>query len=53
MAAEPWWSWLLLSLLFSAPWFIAAIWVWRRTPRDALEEPPSMAELARRRLWAP
>ncbi len=46
-------TWLLLSLLFSAPWVAAAIWFWLHTPRIGWEEPPSMADMARRRLWTP
>jgi len=46
----PWWVWLLLPILFSAPWIVAILWFWRRSPHGG-EEPPSMAELSRRRLW--
>jgi hypothetical protein len=45
----PWWVW-LLPILFSAPWIAGIIWFWRRTEGDN-GEPPSMGELARRRLW--
>jgi hypothetical protein len=45
----PWWVW-LLPVLFSAPWIAAIVWFW---PRDGFRgaEVPSMAELARERLW--
>jgi hypothetical protein len=40
-----------ISLLFAAPWIVAAVWVWSRAPRyDGV--PPSMGERARDRLWA-
>jgi hypothetical protein len=44
----PWWIWLLLPILFAAPWITAIIWFWPR--RNAQGElPPSMAEMARQR----
>jgi hypothetical protein len=40
---------LWLSLLLGAPWIAAIAWAWTRAPRvDGV--PPSMGELARRRL---
>jgi hypothetical protein len=45
----PLWAW-LLPILFGAPWIVAAVWVWRNTPRDDTAT-PSMAERARQRLW--
>jgi len=46
----PWWIW-FLPLLFAAPWIVAIAYVWKSTPRSG-EEPPSLAESARRRLWS-
>jgi Na+(H+)/acetate symporter ActP len=40
-----------LSLLFGSPWLVLSVWLWRRAPRDGAVQ-PSMAELARTRLWS-
>jgi hypothetical protein len=44
-----WWAW-LVPTLFGAPWLAAIAWCWRHRPRDGAI-PPSMADLARQRLW--
>lgn len=43
---------LSLALLLGAPWLVAIALVWSRAPRVD-DVPPSMADLARRRLWTP
>jgi hypothetical protein len=40
---------LWLSLLFSAPWLVAIVWTWSRTPHSD-SVPLSMGERARQRL---
>jgi hypothetical protein len=50
MVTDGGWSW-FLPILFSAPWIAGIVWVLLRSPRGGGETPPSMAELARRRLW--
>ncbi|HST16694.1 MAG TPA: hypothetical protein VLK36_03430 [Gaiellaceae bacterium] len=44
------WTWLPVSLLFGAPWIAGIIWVCLRT-RGRDHVPPSLAEMASRRLW--
>jgi hypothetical protein len=46
----PWWIW-FLPFVFGLPWIVAIAWFWKRTPRRG-EEPPSLAEMTRRRLWS-
>jgi hypothetical protein len=50
--ALAWWKW-LLPILFGSPWIVAIVWYGRRLRSEGggLELPPSVAELARRRLW--
>jgi hypothetical protein len=43
----------LLPILFSAPWIVAIAVFWPRGTKDGEEPPPSMGELARRRLGVP
>jgi hypothetical protein len=50
--AALWWVW-LLPVVLGAPWIAAIAWFWRRAKPDDGAVPPSAAELARRRLWAP
>jgi hypothetical protein len=38
------------AALFSAPWVIGIVWLWRRTPPGDGTPAPSLGELARRRL---
>ena len=45
----PWWVW-LLPVVFGAPWIAAIVWLWSKRPRDGAV-PPSLAEMARKRLW--
>jgi hypothetical protein len=45
-----WWTW-ALPLIGGAPWLVAIVFYWRRRSHDD-EAVPSMAEQARRRLWA-
>jgi hypothetical protein len=47
MAAGSW----LLSLFFAAPWIAAVVWVSLRCPRLWDEQPPSMADMTRKRLF--
>jgi hypothetical protein len=49
-ATDPWWVW-LLPLIFAAPWITAIVWFWRTRSRDGAL-PPSLADEARKRLWA-
>jgi hypothetical protein len=49
MAVDPWWTW-LLPLFFGAPWIAAIAWVCLRYPQLWREEPPSMADMMRKRL---
>jgi hypothetical protein len=49
MAVDPWWTW-LLPLFFAAPWIAAIAWVCLRCPQLWREEPPSMADMTRKRL---
>lgn len=53
MATDTWLTSILLSVLFSAPWIAATIWVRLRSPRGPEGEFPSMAEVTRRHLWVP
>jgi 4-amino-4-deoxy-L-arabinose transferase-like glycosyltransferase len=46
----PWWIWFLIPVLFSAPWLGAIIWFWP-SKGERHDEPASMAEMARQRLW--
>jgi hypothetical protein len=50
MGSDPWWIW-LLPILFSGPWVAGVIWICLRRKADGREPPPSLAEIARRRLW--
>jgi hypothetical protein len=50
MLSQPWWEMLVYPALFSVPWVIAIAWIVRRTPGGDGTPPPSMGELARRRL---
>ena len=52
MVADGGWTW-ALPILFTAPWIAGAIWILLRSTGGDGEPPPSMAELARRRLWTP
>jgi hypothetical protein len=45
----PWWIW-LLPVLLSAPWLGAIIWFWP-SKGERRDDPASMAEMARQRLW--
>ena len=45
----PWWVW-LVGLGFASPWIAASIYLWRKIPRDGAI-PPSMADIAKKRLW--
>jgi hypothetical protein len=47
----PWWAW-LVPVAVSAPWIAGIAYYWRHRPRDR-SLPPSMADLARKRLWTP
>jgi hypothetical protein len=47
-ATDSWW--VLLLIVFGAPWLAAIAWLWSKRPRDGTV-PPSMAEAARKRLW--
>ena len=49
MAGDPWWTW-LLPLVFAAPWIAASVWICIRYPRLWDEDPPSLAEMTRKRL---
>jgi hypothetical protein len=51
MGSDSWLSW-LIPILFSAPWLVAIVWVWMRSAGERAGEPVSLAETARRRLWA-
>jgi len=48
MGSSPWWVWLL-----PLPWVVAVAWAWLRTGRADDSVPPSLGELARRRLRSP
>jgi hypothetical protein len=39
-----------LSFLLASPWLVLITLGWAQMPRDHV--PPSMADLARRRLWS-
>jgi hypothetical protein len=52
VASGVWWTWLPLSILFSAPWIAAIVWICVRTPGNP-QAAPSVAEVVRRRLWDP
>jgi len=40
----------LVYLGFAMPWVVPIVWFWHQRPRDGAV-PPSMADLARKRLW--
>ena len=50
MPKDSLWVMLGYPALFSAPWVIGIVWLWRRTPGGDGTPAPSMGELARRRL---
>jgi hypothetical protein len=52
IASDVWWTWLPISILFSAPWIAAIVWICVRNP-ESREAVPSVAEVVRRRLWVP
>jgi hypothetical protein len=43
-------KWLVVLLLLVAPWIVGIVYYWRRRPRDGWI-PPSIADMARNRLW--
>jgi len=49
MAQTPWFVW-LLPFIVASPWIAAIAWYLPRLRSDR-EVPPSMGEMARRRLW--
>jgi len=48
--SAPWWVVWLVALAAASPWTGFALW-YLRLDRGNRELPPSMAEMARRRLW--
>jgi hypothetical protein len=50
MSAPSWWVVWLVALAAVFPWAAFAVW-YLRLDRGTKEVPPSMGELARRRLW--
>jgi hypothetical protein len=46
-----WWTWVPLSLFFSAPWIAGTVWMLIRSDDGGAALQPSVAELAQQRLW--